>query len=161
MPSYLLIDSQTVKTNYEGEERGFHGGKKIKGRSRQIAVDTEGNVWAVHVHAANCADTVEGCVVADLALADLPSVRAVCADQGYRGEFFNHVRYDWNIDVHISSREGKGFEVEPKRWVVERTFSWFNGQRRLSKDYEKTTSSSVAMTFIAAFSRLLRGRLFN
>jgi len=45
--------------------------------------------------------------------------------------------------------------------VVERTFSWFNGQRRLSKDYEKTTSSSVAMTFIAAFSRLLRGRLFN
>jgi putative transposase len=124
-------------------------------------VDTEGNVWAVHVHAANCADTVEGCVLADLALADLPSVRAVCADQGYRGTFFNHVRYDWNIDVHISGREGKGFEVEPKRWVVERTFSWFNGQRRLSKDYEKGTNSSVAMTYIAAIARLLRGLVFN
>ena len=52
-PSYLLIDSQSVKSSGEGEERGFHGGKKIKGRSRQVATDTQGNVWAVHVHAAN------------------------------------------------------------------------------------------------------------
>lgn len=118
-------------------------------------------MWAVHVHAANNADTVEGCVVADLALADLQTVRGVCADKGYRGTFFNHVRDGWNLDVHISGREGKGFEVEPKRWVVERTFSWFNGQRRLSKDYEKDTTSSEAMLYIASISRLLRGHLFN
>lgn len=160
-PSYLLVDSQSVKSNYEGEERGFHGGKKIKGRSRQLATDTQGNVWAVHVHAANKADTVEGCVLVDLVFGDLPTVTAVCADQGYRGTFVEHVAGVWNKEVHISGRSGKGFEVEPQRWVVERTFSWLNGQRRLSKDFEKTTASSESMIYIAAIARSLRDIVFN
>ena len=119
-------------------------------------MDTEGNVWAVHVHAANGADTVEGCVLADLALAELPTVKAVCADQGYRGTFVDYVEQDWQREVHISQREGKGFQLEPKRWVVERTFAWFNGQRRLSKEYEKLTLHSEAMIYIAAIARSLR-----
>ncbi len=158
----MLIDSQSVKTNYEGEERGFHGGKKIKGRSRQVATDTQGNVWAVYVHAANKSDTVEGCVLADLIFGDLPGVTAVCADQGYRGTFVNFVTEEWGKEVHISGgRQGKGFEVEPMRWVAERTFAWFNGQRRLSKDYEKTTDSSESMIYIAAIARTLRSLAFN
>lgn len=155
------MDSQSVKTLGEGEQRGFHGGKKIKGRSRQIATDTEGNVWAVHVHAANRADTVEGCVLADLAFGDLPGVKAVCVDQGYRGTFASAVRDEWGREVHVSAREGKGFEVEPRRWVVERTFAWFNGQRRLSKDYEKLTRNSETMIYIAAIARSLRNPIFN
>ncbi len=155
-PSYLLVDSQSVKASHEGEDRGFHGGKKVNGRSRQVAVDTQGNVWAVHVHAANGADTVEGCVLADEALANVPSVKAICADQGYRGTFCDYMQEVWETEVHISKREGKGFELEPKRWVVERTFAWFNGQRRLSKDYEKRTSSSEAMIYIAAIAHSLR-----
>ena len=63
-PATLTIDSQTVKTNAEGEPRGFHGGKKVKGRSRQIAVDRQGQIWAVHVHAANQAETKKGCALA-------------------------------------------------------------------------------------------------
>ncbi len=157
----MLIDSQSIKTSHEGEDRGFHGGKKIKGRSRQIAVDTQGNVWGVHVHAANGADTVEGCVLADLVLSELPTVKIVCADQGYRGTFCEYVEEEWELAVHISKREGKGFEVEPKRWVVERTFAWFNGQRRLSKDYEKRTLHSEAMIYIAAIARSLRNLDFN
>jgi len=157
----LLVDSQSVKASHEGEARGFHGGKKVKGRSRQAAVDTEGNLWAVHVHAANGADTVEGCVLADLVLAELPSVEALCADQGYRGTFADYVELEWGREVHISQREGKGFELEPRRWVVERTFAWFNGQRRLSKDYEKLVLNSEAMIYIAAISRSLRTTHFN
>ena len=160
-PSYLLIDSQSVKTNYEGEERGFHGGKKVKGRSRQITVDTQGNLWSAHVHSANKSDTVEGCVLMDLTVGDLPSVSAVCADQGYRGTFVNAMKEDWNMDVHITARKGKGFVLDLKRWVVERTFGWFNGRRRLSKDYEKLTKNSEAMLYIAAIARSFRNPLFN
>ena len=150
-----------MKTLCEGEQRGFHGGKKIKGRSRQVATDTQGNVWAVHVHAANRPDTIEGCVLADLAFANLPGVSAVCADQGYRGTFVRDVENAWGREVHISAREGKGFEVEPQRWVAERTFAWFNGQRRLGKDHEKLTRSSKAMIYIAAAARSLRNPIFN
>ena len=122
-PTYLLFDSQSVKSNYEGEERGFHGGKKIKGRSRQVATDTQGNVWAVYVHAANKSDTVEGCVLADLVFGDLPGVTAVCADQGYRGTFVSCVTEEWGREVHISGRQGKGFEVEPNRGKDQGRFS--------------------------------------
>jgi putative transposase len=159
-PSYLIIDSQSVKTNAEGEARGFHGGKKVKGRSRQVAVDTLGQVWAVQVHAANLADTKEGCTLADKAMAAVPTVAAWNADAGYRGSFVEHLQTRWQRPVHISQRILDGFAVLPRRWVVERTFAWFNGQRRLSKDFEKTTSSSEAMVMIAALARNLRS-FFN
>ena len=155
-PSTLVIDSQTVKTNYEGQARGFHGGKKVKGRSRQIAVDSQGQIWAVHVHAANLADTKEGCTLADQAMARLPSVKAWNVDAGYRGTVVQHLETRWQKPVHISQRIVDGFAVLPRRWVVERTFAWFNGQRRLSKDYEKPTASTEAMILIAAFARNLR-----
>jgi putative transposase len=155
-PATLIIDSQSVKTNYEGEARGFHGGKKVKGRSRQIAVDSQGQIWAVHVHAANLSDTKEGCTLGDDAMRQLPSVKAWNADAGYRGSFVEHMKIRWERPVHISQRIVDGFAVLPRRWVVERTFAWFNGQRRLSKDYEKTTASSRSMIFIAAIARNLR-----
>ena len=160
-PATLTIDSQTVKTNYEGEQRGFHGGKKVKGRSRQIAVDSQGQIWAVHVHAANQADTKKGCVLADEAMPRLPSVKAWNADAGYRGSFVEHLKTRWQTPVHISQRIVDGFAVWPKRWVVERTLAWFNGQRRLSKDYEKTVASSEAMILIAALARNLRSFNFS
>ncbi len=154
-PSYLLYDSQTVKTNYEGERRGFHAGKKVKGRGRQVAVYTQGNLWGVHVHAGNLSDTKEGCVLADRVTADLPEVRACCAGAGYRGTFVEHLRERWDQVCHITARKTKGFEVEAKRWVVERTFGWNNGWRRLSKDYEKTTDPAEAFIYLAAISRSL------
>lgn len=155
-PSYLIIDSQSVKTNYEGESIGFHGGKKIKGRSRQVAVDTQGNIWSVYVHAANAADTVQGCKLADKAFKRIPCIQAVCADAGYRGTFVDYVNETWGKAVHISEKIKDGFAVLPKRWVVERTFAWLNGNRRLSKDYEKTTSSSESQVLIASISRNLK-----
>lgn len=150
------MDSQSTKTSYEGEAIGFHGGKKIKGRSRQVAVDTAGNIWDVLIHAANIHDTVGGCDLMDQCLEKLPDIQAVCADAGYRGTFVDHVKKNWNKPVHISEKIRDGFAVIPKRWVVERTFSWLNGNRRLSKDYEKTTSSSESQVLIANISRNLK-----
>lgn len=63
--------------------------------------------------------------------------------------------------MRISARQGKGFGVKPKRRVVERTFAWFNGQRRLSKDYEKPARNSEAMIYIEAIARSLRNPMFN
>lgn len=79
----------------------------------------------------------------------------------YRGTFASYVREIWSREVHFTSREGKGFAIEPKRWVVERTFGWFNGQRRLGKDHEKLTENSEAMIYIAAIARSLRNPIFN
>jgi transposase len=149
-----------VKTNYEGEARGFHGGKKVKGRSRQIAVDTGGRLWGVHIHAANRADAKEGCALADRVLPGLPSVTALCADAGYRGTFVEHLRTRWQKAVPISTRIQDGFAVLPQRWGVERSLGWFNGQRRLSKDHEKKTAHAEAMLLLAAFTRTLRALAF-
>ena len=152
----MIVDSQSVKTNYEGETIGFHGGKKVKGRSRQIAVDTQGNIWSVYVHAANTADTNGGCRLADKLFKKVPGIQAICADAGYRGTFVDYVKETWGRAVHISEKIKDGFAVIPKRWVVERTFAWLNGNRRLGKDYEKTTCSSESQILIANISRNLK-----
>jgi putative transposase len=145
-----------VKTAGRAEEKGFHGGKKVKGRSRQIAADTGGRLWALHIHAANKADTAEGCAVAD-EVTGLPRLEGFCADEGYRGIFADHVRNKLGKRLHITGGvKGQGFRVIPKRWIVERTFGWFGWWRRLSKDYEHTANSAGAFVWIASMHRLLR-----
>jgi putative transposase len=81
-PSYGLIDSQSIKTQYGSEERGIDGHKKIKGRKRHIVVDTLGNLLHVQVHAATQADTVTGCAVLERTAAEYPTVVAFGGDQG-------------------------------------------------------------------------------
>ena len=110
----------------------------------------------MHVHAANKADTAEGCTVADK-VAGLPRLEGFCADQGYRGTFVEHVQSTLQKTVEITGGiKGAGFQVIPKRWIVERTFGWLGWWRRLSKDFEHTVSSSEAFVWIASMHRLLR-----
>lgn len=132
----------------------------MKGRSRQIAVDTQGLIWAVHVHAANKADTVEACVLADRAMINVPSVQGWSGDTAYRKTFVEYMLREWGLPVHISKRIKDGFAVLRLRWIVERTFAWGNGQRRLSKDYEKSVLVSEAMIHISATARSLRTLAF-
>jgi len=99
-------------------------------------------------------------VLADLALRKLPGVEAVCADSGYRGTFVDYLEYVHGLPVHIKERKGKGFKLIGKRWIVERTFGWNNGQRRLSKDYEKDPRNSESFLYLAAISRSIRHRVF-
>ena len=132
-------------------------GEKTKGRKRHIVTDTMGNLLCIHVHAANIHDTKGGVYTFEKALYRYPTIQAGCADGGYRGTFQNTFDEFHNIRIDISMRikEQKGFQVLPKRWVVERTFAWLNGSRRLSKDYETSCCSAETMIMISHAATLL------
>ncbi|MGZ8219512.1 transposase, partial [Methylomagnum sp.] len=84
-PSYAIIDSQSVKTQYASEDRGFDGGKRVKGHKRRIVVDTLGQLLHVQVHAANIHDTVGACEALGRAAEKHPGIKAFSGDGGYRG----------------------------------------------------------------------------
>ncbi len=131
-----LIDSQSAKTTLASDDRGFDGLKKIKGRKRHIVVDTMGNALAISVLAANIRDTKSGINLAKKAFETYPTIQRFCGDNGYRKSFEEVVLEQLGLGVDISKRIKPEFEVLPKRWLVERTFSWGNNSHRLSKDYE-------------------------
>ena len=95
-----------------------------------------GNLLCIHVHAANIHDTKGGVYTFEKALYRYPTIQVGCADGGYRGTFRNTFDefHNIRIDISMQIKEQKGFQVLPKRWVVERTFAWLNGSRRLSKE---------------------------
>ena len=136
------------------------GEKKVKGHKRHIVTDTQGRLLFVQVHAANIHDTKGGCRVFDQAVKIFPSLKGVCADAGYRKTFEDFVKgVLGNKTVEIVERiKEAGWAVIPKRWIVERTFAWLTGYRRLSKDFERTISSAEAFVKIA-HCKLLLNRL--
>jgi len=131
-------------------------GKKVKGRKHHIITDTTGHLLKVKVHAANIHDTVSGGDVFIGALAKYPTIKGCCADEGYRKTFENIV-LSLGKTVKISAKiKPKEWTVLPQRWVVERTLSWLNNSRRLSKDYEILTASAENMIMISHFATLLK-----
>ena len=114
-----------------------------------------GNLLYVDIHAANIHDTVGGCEVFDKSLSKYPTLLGVCADEGYRKTFEQHV-IGLKKTVEISKKIKPEWHVIPKRWRVERTFSWLNHSRRLSKDYEITTDSEKNYVYISHMATLLR-----
>src|SRR5918999_1395430 len=148
-PSYGIIDSQSTKTQYASEERGIDGGKLVKGRKSHIVVDTLGDVLHVQVHAANVPDTKAGCAVLQRTAEKYPSLQAFCGDAGYRGTAVSFVKQSLGLTLHSVTKLGEGFTVLPKRWIVERTFAWLGGFRRLAKDFEIVTATAGNMIRIA------------
>jgi len=149
LPSYGIIDAQSVKTQYASEERGIDGGKKVKGHKRHIVVDIFGNLLYVKVHAANLSDTKSACEVLEETAGKYPSLKAFSGDAGYRGSAVEFTSTKLSMTLHISEKiEGK-WAVLPKRWVVERTFSWLGHFRRLSKDFEILPATAENMIRIA------------
>lgn len=130
-------------------------GKKIKGRKRHIVTDTQGNLLHVTVHAANIHDTKKGGPVFEEALKKYPSLEGACFDGGYRGTTVAYVENVLHKKADISLKVRDQWAVIPVRWVVERTFGWLNSWRRLSKDYEISTSSAENLVMIAFLMILL------
>ncbi len=125
------------------------GGKKIKGRKRHIATDTLGNMLTVQVHAANIADTSQGWDVCDQVAEKYDSIQAFCGDQGSRGTTVEFVEDLLGLRLDIPDKPAHGFHVVPKRWIIERTFAWLGGFRRLAKDFEILTQSAENIIRIA------------
>ena len=133
------------------------GGKKIKGRKRHIVTDTLGHLLHVKVHAANTHDSVAGCTVFESTLQKYPTLEGVCADAGYRNKTMEVlVKGVLQKTIEISVRIVPGWAVLAKRWVVERTFVWFNHFRRLSKDYEIAVKSAENVIMIAHSMTLMK-----
>ena len=137
--------------------RGYDAGKKIKGRKRHIAVDTEGNLLAVIVHSAGIQDRVAARAVLMRLFCTFDTITKVFADGGYTGKLIGWAKEMFDYDVEIVKRnELHTFKVLPKRWIVERTFAWLNWSRRLSKDYELRHTSAETMIHVAFAHLLLR-----
>ena len=103
----------------------------------------------LHARWANRPDTCEGLAVCDRLVDKAPSIEAFSVDGGYHGTTEEFVEQVLERRIDISNKPASGFQVVPKRWIVERTFAWLGGYRRLAKDFEILTRSAENMIRIA------------
>lgn len=129
----------------------------MNGRKRHIAVDTLGLLLALVVHRASTQDYDGAWVVFARLQGRFPRLAKLWADSRYQ-----HVvqtaqeLFGWVLEIVKRAPEAKGFEVQPHRWIVERTLGWLGRSRRLSKDYEERPESSEAMVYVAMTHLMLR-----
>jgi putative transposase len=159
-PTAAIMDSQSVKTVEESAHpSGYDAHKNVKGRKRHLLVDTLGLPLSVYLTSADVQDRVGArCLLAGLK-PFVPRLKKIWADGAYAGEKLAgwlEEQSGWELEIVERDREAKGFEVSPKRWIVERTFSWLIRNRRLSKDYERLVQTSETFIEVARIRLILR-----
>ena len=163
-PSAGVLDAQSILTGEGGQARGYDAGKRTRGRKRHIVTDTLGLLLVVMVTSAPVQDRHGGKAILQLLAARFSSIALIWADAGYASQIDSGLvtwaRTAASIVLQIVKRSDdvKGFQVLPRRWVVERTFGWLIRSRRLSRDYERRTDNSEAMIKIAMI-KLMATRL--
>ena len=159
-PSGGVIDARSVRgaATVTGSTRGYDAGKKVSGRKTFGVVDTTGLLIAVLVVAASVSDNAGGIDVVDRARAGSKRLAKLWCDGGFKVAFARHCRQR-HIAVEVVNKiHANRFEVLPRRWVVERTWSWLMCNRRLQIDYERDPKVTEGFVW-AAHSRLLLRRL--
>ena len=159
-PTAAILDSQSVKSDGHGGRVGYDAGKKINGRKRHLLVDTLGLVLGVAVTPASTTERDGAQLLLKPVLEWFTWLRLLWVDGGYTGPAFAQwvktIRPGLKVEVVKRSDDMNGFEVLPRRWVVERTFGWLMRHRRLVRDYETTESSAEAWIYIAMIRIQLR-----
>ena len=158
-PTVGIIDSQSAQTTESGGPRGLDAAKRVKGRKRHIVTDTRGNLLAVHVHPANVQDCHGAVPLLTKLRQRFPDLDHILADRVYRGDQLLRALAPtgcWTIEIIQRPPGTKGFQLLPRRWVVERTFAWLGRCRRLAKDFERTTASAAAWLILAHIRTLSR-----
>lgn len=151
--------------------RGYDGAKKLSGRKRHLLVDTQGLLLRAVVHPANIADRDGALLVLDGQNRRFPRLAHLWVDAGYRGRCKDWIETTLGWTVTVVQRPSRwvwcradsepppapsGFQVLPRRWVVERTFAWLGRHRRLAKDYEELPATSEAFIYLAMTGLMLR-----
>ena len=157
-PSVGIIDSQSVKVTAIPGERGVDAGKLVNGRKRSMMVDTLGRRLRGVVQPADRSDLVGGTWVAARVAGLSTRLTKLFGDQHDRGQCADAMARDYGWDVEVIRRppDATGFQVLPKRWIVERTFGWLTWYRRLSKDYEQRVEMSESFVYVAMIHLMLR-----
>ena len=132
--------------------------KKVTGRKRHIVVDTLGLLLVVVVHAASLSDTEGALDVGARLRGRFPRLQRIWADQGYKDTMIAWFRQWLQVVVEVVTRpaEQRGFVVQSKRWIVERTFGWFNRQRQLSKEYDVYPETTEYWIYLASIQVMVR-----
>lgn len=160
-PSVAIMDSQSVKTVEQSARiRGYDAHKCVKGRKRHFLVDTLGLPITSHFIPSDVHDTVGARKLLGGLAFFVPRLKKIWADAAYRGkelaDWRRHQAKSWELEVVEREPGMRGFSVQPRRWVIERSFAWLIRNRRLAKDYERTVQTSETLIELAATSLLLR-----
>ena len=162
-PSLLSVDSQTVKSAETAGDTGFDPGKKTKGRKRHALVDALGLVFAVAVTAASVSDADGAELVLRMAAATNPRLATVLADSAYNREtldtYMTAAGAKYRL-VIVSKLPGQAtFVPQPKRWLVERYFSWLRVSRLLAREYEGRAMISRSNVYMRSAMLTMNTRL--